>query len=202
MNRFGLFRTPIAIGMLCGALTGSVGLLVLAIKPYKALGPEWTALYFLALELLQLNLLIALPARLIRGHWGSLFRVELTLIALLFVASVLPYFLMHHIWSLLGDSFRYFWFAWRILYFVAAGALLGRTLAGAFDLLDLRRAGMAWGAVGSSGRVLLVVGSAVIGKTDTEGAAAFGMLAAIAFIVQGAVAAVPFERMRRREASA
>lgn len=188
-----LFRTPIAIGMLCGALAGGLGMLLQLVNLRGLMQSGLFFQYIIGFELLQLTLLTALPARIALGHWRFFIKLEAILLALVFGTYVPPSLLL----SGTGSFNNYvFMCAWLVLTTLASGAILGRTLAVAYNRPELLRAGTRWGALGSLARITVILSAMLHGRTGQESTAMIAMLSALAFVVQGVVAAVPFERAR------
>jgi len=153
--------------------------------------------YFIGFELLQLNLLIALPVRIALGHWRFLIRLELILLALVFGYFGFPYLWFYWIGG--TNTFVYFGYAWTVLLTLASGAILGRALTVAYNRPELLRAGMRWGALGSLARIAVTFSPFIFNRMSPESTAMMAMLSVLAFVVQGVVAAVPFERTMKRE---
>lgn len=190
-----LFRTPIAIGMLSGALAGGVLLLHVWISP-TLFGPRYTVWFFyytVARVLLELTFLFTLPALLVSKRARFLIALQLLLIVFIFLVFIASAYGVPLIVELVGHS-EIASTVYNALFILMSGALLGLSNAYVYDHVKLRFAGLKWGVLGSSFRIAAYVAHESLQSSGPEKSALFAMLLAMGLVAQGAIAAVPYER--------
>jgi len=106
-------------------------------------------------------------------------------------------------WGFLANNLQIYWLIWSVLYSIGFGLLLGYALTRIHRREKLLKPALRWGILSSSVNIVLQFVMAYLyiylEDTNEDWWAGIAMATAVAQIVQGAVAAVPFERVLRQE---
>lgn len=203
MSERRLFRTPGAIGLLSGGLAGAVGLVSTVLEAHLQSAVDGFHLLWNLTALATLLLQFVLPALLIKQNARMIVGLLLRIGAFFFLAFASPLMLLVDGWGFLADHIQIYWVIWNVLYSIAFGLFLGFALARIYRREKLLKPALGWGVLGSVVNIALqlVLGYLYIYLEDTSENwwAGIAMATAVAQVVQGAVAAVPFERAARQE---
>lgn len=195
-----LFRTPISIGLLSGGLAGAVGIVSTVIEARLETSLDGYNLLWNLTAVATLLLHFMLPAILVRQSARLIVLLLLRITVFFFVAFAFPLMFLVDGWSFLANNTQVYWLIWNVLYSIGFGLLLGYALTRIYRHEKLLWPALRWGVFSSIGNVLLQFALAYVYiylvDTNEDWWAGIAMATAVAQVIQGALAAVPFERQK------